>query len=305
MYLSVHLSLCPLSTSSHFLNACLDLEDELLDEIASFAKLIFRSSLGETQGLKDSGSSDDNMQIQFGDLAVDNTSVSIQLLLWAVTDENGKSFTSITNLPVDHYHCLYSLLSDAEKLLLSRISDRVNSNFNLKFILQQLPVITTCIEVCISVNTVGCLWVHVYTYACISYHMDAWPFIYHNAQLSYCTLQALGALSEKFPSMASTVVNTIREFLIHPSPILSRLSRHSESVNKQKSPAKQLQSANNSPAHADLLARSPNKVSIANKITDAFQTLLSVALKNLCTYVIMQTWKAESAIDHWLYPFQF
>ena len=79
-----------------------DLEEELLDEISAFAKLVFRSSLGESS-VKDATPQEDSLQMHFGELAVDNTSVSIQLLLWAVTDENGTTLTS----PPHHLYLLF------------------------------------------------------------------------------------------------------------------------------------------------------------------------------------------------------
>lgn len=42
-------------------------------------------------------------------------------------------------------------------------------------------------------------------------------------------LQGLGKLSEKFPSIASTCIQCLRDFLVQPSPILSKLNKfHSE-----------------------------------------------------------------------------
>jgi len=41
--------------------------------------------------------------------------------------------------------------------------------------------------------------------------------------------QGLGKLSEKFPSIASTCIQCLRDFLVQPSPILSKLNKfHSE-----------------------------------------------------------------------------
>lgn len=48
-------------------------------------------------------------------------------------------------------------------------------------------------------------------------------------------LEGLGALAQKFPNIASTSIYCLRDFLITPSPILSKLHRQAnDKGNKEK-----------------------------------------------------------------------
>ena len=41
-----------------------------------------------------------------------------------------------------------------------------------------------------------------------------------------CLLQALGKLAIKFPVLTPTMVSSLRDFLVSPSPILSKLNKY-------------------------------------------------------------------------------
>ncbi|KAF6031162.1 hypothetical protein EB796_010520 [Bugula neritina] len=106
-----------------------DIKEEFIKEVLQFAKQMFTSSFTDSLDQKGSASSKSNfasadkVNINFGELSVANTSVSVQLVLWATADE-----------------------SDAEEVLLHRIAEKINGNHNLKYILLQLPLVVTCIE---------------------------------------------------------------------------------------------------------------------------------------------------------------
>lgn len=63
----------------------LELDQKFLEEVSEFAKLIFRSSF-----VLDETASGDTLKLNFGSLAMANTSVSIQLLLRVIRDETGQ-----------------------------------------------------------------------------------------------------------------------------------------------------------------------------------------------------------------------
>lgn len=94
----------------------------------------------------------------------------------------------------------------------------------------------------------------------------------------------LGSLAEKFPALANAVVTVLREFLVHPSPVLDRLSRHSDVFSKPKSSLRQNLVKTQSIDKQERQA-SQHKTAVVNKITNAFQQLRDVAMKNVCMLV--------------------
>ena len=68
----------------------IDKEDGFVREISAFAKQMFTSSYADSADKKGSSSTPSgSVKINFGDLAVENTSASVQLVLWAMSDESG------------------------------------------------------------------------------------------------------------------------------------------------------------------------------------------------------------------------
>ena len=65
-----------------------------------------------------------------------------------------------------------------------------------------------------------------------------------------------------------------------PSPILDRLSRHTDALSKQKSIARHSAALKLAGDKQDKAATS--NTAVVNKITDAFSQLRSVAMKNVC-----------------------
>lgn len=86
-------------------------------------------------------------------------------------------------------------------------------------------------------------------------------------------------MAEKFPALANAVIAVLREFLVHPSPVLDRLSRHCDEVNKNKVAMRPVQGRTQS---ADRQDTPRGKSAMVNKITDAFLQLRDVAMKNVC-----------------------
>lgn len=83
----------------------------------------------------------------------------------------------------------------------------------------------------------------------------------------------MGTLSEKFPGLANSVVAALREFLVHPSPILDRLNRHSQT----RSPRSPMRSVTTNTDYS--------KGAVVNKITEAFDQLRDIAMKSVCRLV--------------------
>lgn len=109
-------------------------------------------------------------------------------------------------------------------------------------------------------------------------------------QLLARLLQTLGSLADKFPTLASLIVTILREFLVLPSPILDRLSRHSDGLNKQKARHSFVLKTQ----QQDMVA-SPtlHKPSVVNKITDAFIQLRNEAMRNVCVWVLTLMWQED------------
>ncbi|XP_024081194.1 phosphatidylinositol 4-kinase alpha isoform X2 [Cimex lectularius] len=85
-------------------------------------------------------------------------SACVDLLVWAIADEAG---------------------ADS---LCGRLTEKINSNHNMKLVLAHMPLLMVCLE-------------------------------------------GLGKLAEKYPNIANTSIHCLRDFLVSPSPIISKLFR--------------------------------------------------------------------------------
>lgn len=95
-------------------------------------------------------------------------------------------------------------------------------------------------------------------------------------------LEGIGKLAKKFPNIAGTSVTNLRDFLVHPSPVMIKL--HAMAVQQQKKgkesgvplkitvqgPGKSLDLNHTKPQAATKSAQS------------AFESLREVAIENLC-----------------------
>ncbi|VVC31966.1 Hypothetical protein CINCED_3A020388 [Cinara cedri] len=81
-------------------------------------------------------------------------------------------------------------------------------------------------------------------------------------------MEGLGKLSEKFPSIASTCIQCLRDFLVQPSPILSKLNKfHSE-----KQTTKVLK----------ITVNGVNEKPISDHVESQFERLRNSSIENLC-----------------------
>lgn len=93
-------------------------------------------------------------------------------------------------------------------------------------------------------------------------------------------------MAEKFPGVATAAVGILREFLVHPSPILDRLNRHAESQSKQKSPPKPNALQTPPPSEGTLSSAHQQKaLATGKRIEEAFVQLRECAMKNVAMYV--------------------
>ncbi|KAG8200239.1 hypothetical protein JTE90_025015 [Oedothorax gibbosus] len=95
----------------------------------------------------------------------------------------------------------------------------------------------------------------------------------HMPLLMVC-LEGLGELAEKFPSIAHSCIDALRDFLVNPSPILLRL-------NRQSTDPSGIRSANLS---IMVTSESPSTVYAATTTSSgtAFEILRDTAIENLC-----------------------
>lgn len=102
----------------------------------------------------------------------------------------------------------------------------------------------------------------------------------HMPLLMVC-LEGLGKLAQKFPSIASTSISYLRDFLVDPSPILAKL--HSQAVIQQKK-FKDLSSYRivvQSPENRAISEHQAKPLSPTKSPTSAFEALRESAIENL------------------------
>ncbi|XP_066260677.1 phosphatidylinositol 4-kinase alpha isoform X2 [Euwallacea similis] len=95
----------------------------------------------------------------------------------------------------------------------------------------------------------------------------------HMPLLMVC-LEGLGKLGQKFPNIASTSIYCLREFLIAPSPILSKLHKQANDKNQGKDSLKIITSTNQLNKDDSMKPVSP--------IQSSFEKLRDAAIENLC-----------------------
>ncbi|XP_053375288.1 phosphatidylinositol 4-kinase alpha-like [Mercenaria mercenaria] len=95
-------------------------------------------------------------------------------------------------------------------------------------------------------------------------------------------LESIGKLAVKFPNLASSMVSSLRDFLVTPSPILSKL-------NKYANPSAR---ANITITVTDETRSSQRKPGPTDKLTKALQNVLDCAIMNICRAL-----KAGLAVD--------
>ena len=74
-----------------------DLDQDFMSDVRGFAKDIFTHSFQDSTDKKettpsaaaDGGATADSVKINFSEFAVANTAVSVQLVLWSLTEESG------------------------------------------------------------------------------------------------------------------------------------------------------------------------------------------------------------------------
>ena len=76
-----------------------DLDQDFMSDVRGFAKNIFTHSFQDSTDKKettlsaaaaaDGGATADSLKINFSEFAVANTAVSVQLVLWSLTEESG------------------------------------------------------------------------------------------------------------------------------------------------------------------------------------------------------------------------
>ena len=89
-----------------------DLDQDFMSDVRGFAKDIFTHSFQDSTDKKettpaaaDGGATADSLKINFSEFAVANTAVSVQLVLWSLTEESGMlSIYTATSL-VNHLLC--------------------------------------------------------------------------------------------------------------------------------------------------------------------------------------------------------
>ena len=90
-----------------------DLDQDFMSDVRGFAKDIFTHSFQDSTDKKettpsaaaDGGATADSVKINFSEFAVANTAVSVQLVLWSLTEESGIfNILTATSL-VNHLLC--------------------------------------------------------------------------------------------------------------------------------------------------------------------------------------------------------
>ncbi|CAH1801953.1 unnamed protein product [Owenia fusiformis] len=110
----------------------------------------------------------------------------------------------------------------------------------------------------------------------INSSMDHKMILAHQPLLMVC-IQTLGKLAEKFPHLANSVVSSLREFLINPSPILNKLNKYSCVEKTSKFGALSVTVTDESKSSINASKRGPR-----TKILTAFENLRDAAIENIC-----------------------
>lgn len=96
-------------------------------------------------------------------------------------------------------------------------------------------------------------------------------------------LQTLGKLAEKFPILASSIVGSLRDFLVNPSPILNKLNKYShhgaDRANKVPSFSITVTDESNPLSEVSGGRRGPR-----SKMAAIFENLRDMAIENICRY---------------------
>ena len=73
-------------------------EESFVQEVSVFAKRLFRNCFADSSDKnKGSGAPNEPLKINFGELAVENTSASVQLVVWTMSDESRKCYIDINS----------------------------------------------------------------------------------------------------------------------------------------------------------------------------------------------------------------
>lgn len=103
----------------------------------------------------------------------------------------------------------------------------------------------------------------------------------HMPLLMVC-LEGLGKLAKKFPNIAGTSVTYLRDFLVHPSPVLAKL--HALAVQQQKKGKEgniPLKITVQGPEKSPLDLSHSQPAAVTKSAQTAFESLREVAIENL------------------------